>query len=435
MARSPVLVLIPFRNDPRSARRSQWHAMHAGLVKLSATEYAQVSHARRGFWCKGVCADSCVRVCGVCIRRKDKGVGCKYSSDREASPGAIGWNQGTSRLQPSKSPSTHSQQGFQVRHTNRQSSLSHPNASDGSRVHGANQNFGNFLGRETPGEENPRALYDSESARRRTAKNGSGELGDTSKGIDSMTGVIGEQSHGHGFFGSSSAGSFMTQIKSAIDAKVGLASRRPSFAGTAKASLFRTSPATQPGEAGNASIEYVLPPRKTADNLVDVYWELVYPLYPFLDRPLFEDAYQSVWSGSESTIDERIFMCTLNVVFALASQLSESIRPEKREDSAKAYFKRAQELLQLDFWDTGSTELIQCLLLMGQYLQSTSTPHQCWMVIGHAVRMAQGLGFHFPESSFELHSSREREFSRVIWHGCVLMDRFVIFSVSSNNYT
>jgi hypothetical protein len=151
-----------------------------------------------------------------------------------------------------------------------------------------------------------------------------------------MTGVIGEQSHGHGFFGSSSAGSFMTQIKSAIDAKVGSASRRPSFTGTIKASLFTTSPTTHTGGKGIASIEYVLPPRKTADSLVGVYWELVYPLYPFLDRPLFEDAYQSVWSGAESTTDERIFMCTLNVVFALACQLSESVTPEKREDSAIA---------------------------------------------------------------------------------------------------
>jgi hypothetical protein len=302
-------------------------------------------------------------------------------------------------------------------------------------VYGANQNFGNPVGGEASGEENPRALYNSESARRSIANSRSGELGDTSKGIDSMTGVIGEQFHGHGFFGSSSAGSFMTQIKSAIDAKVGVASQRPSFSGTAKAPLFTTSPTTHPGSARNASIEYVLPPRKTADNLVGVYWELVYPLYPFLDRQSFEDAYQSVWSGSESTTDERIFMCTLNVVFALACQLSESIRPENREDSAKAYFKRAQELLQLDFWDIGSTELIQCLLLMGQYLQSTSTPHQCWMVVGHAVRMAQGLGFHLPESSFELHSNREREFSRVIWHGCVLMDRCVILSVTSNKDT
>jgi hypothetical protein len=391
--------------------------------------YAQVSHGQLGFWCSGVHANSCLLVCGVCIRRKDKGISCNYSNEKEASPGAPGWNQGTSNFRPSKAPSTHQQQiSPQSRHGNGKSSSSLPDNSGESRAYRANQNIENPFGGRAPGEEAPG------SATRSIANNVSGEFGDTSKGIDSMTGVIGEQSYGHGFFGSSSAGSFMTQIKSAIDAKVGLVSRRPSFSGTAKASLFTTSPAIHTNESRNVSIEYVLPPRKTSDNLVGVYWDLVHPLYPFLDRQLFEDAYESVWSGSESTTDERVFMCTLNVVFALACQLSESIRPEKREDSAKVYFKRAQELLQLDFWDAGSTELIQCLLLMGQYLQSTSTPHQCWMVVGHAVRMAQGLGFHLPGSSFELRSSREREFSRVIWHGCVLMDRCVVLPVSSSNY-
>jgi Fungal specific transcription factor domain len=395
--------------------------------------YVQVSPDQLRPWCIGVHADSCVRVCGVCLRRKDKGVSCKYSNEKEASPAARGWDHGAGILQHSKSPSIHSQQTSpQFRHANGQLSSLHPTETRESQGYGANQNFGNLLGGAATGEENSRTLQDSESARHSNVNTRSGELEDTSKGIDSMTGVIGEQSHGHGFFGSSSAGSFMTQIKSAIDAKVGLASRRPSISGTAKAPLFTTSNATHPDGARSGSVEYVLPPRKTADNLLGVYWELVYPLYPFVDRHLFQDAYQSIWSGSESVTDERMFMCTLNVVFALACQLSEAIKPENREQSAKVYFKRAQELLQLDFWDTGSTELIQCLLLMGQYLQSTNTPHQCWMVVGHAVRMAQGLGFHLPESSFELRSSRERELSRVIWHGCVLMDRYVLLPIYSN---
>ena len=123
-------------------------------------------------------------------------------------------------------------------------------------------------------------------------------------------------------------------------------------------------------------------------------------------------------------------MCTLNVVFALACQLSEFIPPENREGSAKVYFKRAQELLHLDLWDVGSAELIQCLLLMGQYLQSTNTPHRCWMVVGHAIRIAEGLGFHLPETSLSISSVHERELARIVWHGCVLMDRCVVTSLA-----
>lgn len=183
----------------------------------------------------------------------------------------------------------------------------------------------------------------------RIARNGSGVLGDKSKGISSMTGVIGERenSYGHGFLGSSSAGSSMRQTKSAIDVKVGF-SRRPSFSGTTQPSLFTASPVSHLDEDGALKVEYVLPPRKTADNLVAVYWNLVYPLYPFLDWQRFEEAYQSVWSGSTPNVDEKTLICTINVVFALGCQITESIKPENRENSAKAYFKRAQELLTLD---------------------------------------------------------------------------------------
>jgi hypothetical protein len=245
-----------------------------------------------------------------------------------------------------------------------------------------------------------------------------------------MTGVGGEESANHQFFGSSSAGSFMRQIKSAIDAKVGLPQPTPSELGGCRTSLFMMSPATTTTGNRDESFEYVLPSRKTADSLTGVYWNLVHTLYPFLDRERFEAAYESIWSGSSSGVDERMLMCTINVMFALSCQLAPSIEAEQRERSAKMYFKRAQDLLRLDLWDIGSTELIQCLLLMGQYLQSTSTPHQCWMVVGHAVRIAQGLGFHQAESSFDLHSPRERELARRIWHGCILMDRYAHLTLS-----
>ena len=193
-----------------------------------------------------------------------------------------------------------------------------------------------------------------------------------------MTGVIGDQTHSFGFFGSSSAGSFMRQIKSVIDAKLGTSSRRPSLSGAIRATLLQPSPADPSSEGPKKNVEYVLPSRRIADSLISVYWRHVHPLYPFLDPEIFQKAYESVWTGLPPTLDERILMCTLNTVFALACQLSGSIKPEDREESAKSYFRRAQDLLQLNLWDAGSPELIQCLLLMGQYLQSTSSHHQCW---------------------------------------------------------
>jgi hypothetical protein len=336
-----------------------------------------------------------LRPCGLCARRKDKGIGCAYNRDREKTVGfynrsdLVTYN-GRPR---SRSPSLLS------------------NSLDGALL--------------TPPTYKPplqKSVVNIPSSPA-TMQSPGDPREEKSRGIDSMTGVGPEDSASQEFFGSSSAGSFMKQIKSAIDVKIGLPQQRPSL-GDRRASLFQLSPATH--RAGSQeNVEYVLPSRKTADGLTAVYWTLVHPLYPFLDRQMFEESYESIWSGSSPNTDERMLMCTVNVMFALGCQLSESIRPERREASAKVYFKRAQDLLRLNLWDIGSTELIQCLLLMGQYLQSTNTPHQCWMVVGHAVRVAQSLGFHLPESSVGLQSPRERELARRIWHGCILMDRCV----------
>jgi hypothetical protein len=320
------------------------------------------------------------QVCSLCAKKKDKGVGCAWTGEKDK-----GYR-----------VSTGISQTFSVRRER---------FSDG-------EGFGNgnsFWTGDGPGT----ATIDSLSG---GAISSQKEL---AKGIDSMTGVGGEDSNSQEFFGSSSAGSFMRQIKSAIDMKIG----RPTEPRTSRTSLFQLSPTSYQARSHNDNIDYLLPSRKTGDALMAVYWTLVHPLYPFLDKKMFEEAYDSIWSGSSASIDERVLMCTVNAMFALASQLSDSIKPEQRDAYAKVYFKRAQDLLRLDLWDIGSTELIQCLLIMGQYLQSTNTPHQCWMVIGHAIRVAQGLGFHLSESSFKLQSPREREVARRIWYGCIMMDR------------
>jgi hypothetical protein len=73
-------------------------------------------------------------------------------------------------------------------------------------------------------------------------------------------------------------------------------------------------------------------------------------------------------------------------------------------------------------WQTGSFQLVQILLLFGQYLQSSNNPHQCWIVVGLAVRTAQSLGLHLPETSAQIRSPRRQQLARKVWCGCVLMD-------------
>ncbi|KAJ9488305.1 hypothetical protein VN97_g5000 [Penicillium thymicola] len=162
-----------------------------------------------------------------------------------------------------------------------------------------------------------------------------------------------------------------------------------------------------------------------ADSLMEVYWEYVFPLYPFLIPAEMKTEYVKIWTGDSQEYDENMMMCTLNVIFALASQLADFVPPKEREASADAFFSRAKGLFQFNLWDTGSAGLIQCLLLMAQYLQSTDSAHQCWIVTGLAIRNAQSLGLHLPQNIAHLRSFQEQQLARKIWHGCILMDRVI----------
>lgn len=235
-----------------------------------------------------------------------------------------------------------------------------------------------------------------------------------------MTAVVDEGTTTREYFGSSSAGSFATQIKKAIDARLGHGVSVPPN----QAPPLPTYKGATPTPQNTITDAYkVLPTRRQADHLLGVYWLYVDPLYPFLDKARWEKSYRAIFDGVATAIDEQIFLASLNVIFALSSQLIESQDPDQREESSRVYFDRAQGLLPLNTWEPASIELLQYLLLTSQYLQSTERPHQTWMVVGSAVRIAQGIGLHLSETSAEHSDPKERELLRRIWYGCVLMDR------------
>lgn len=181
-------------------------------------------------------------------------------------------------------------------------------------------------------------------------------------------------------------------------------------------------------EAG--SVEQVLPPRKQADYLMSIYWHHIHPIEPFLDAERFERFYRALFEGTsteETSADEPILTSILNTIFALTTQLQEDKPPEERERISNRYFQRAWAGVSPDnlAWDgPGSAWLVQCLLLMGRYLQCTNNPHQMWMAVGSAVRMAQSLGLHIHDSlSTSEIPEAERHFRARLWHSCVYMDR------------
>lgn len=149
--------------------------------------------------------------------------------------------------------------------------------------------------------------------------------------IDAMGAVInsdsqdhnegGDDDHRHGYFGSSSGLSFVKEVRQVIGKKTASYSSSSSsppsslFGGnsderTRSSSFLRGSSLRPPSSVrgghyrGIMLNDYVLPPRKVADDLVKTYWNLVHCLYPFLHRPLFMGTYVRLWNCSESEDEE-----------------------------------------------------------------------------------------------------------------------------------
>ncbi|KAF4336946.1 transcription activator acu-15 [Fusarium beomiforme] len=182
---------------------------------------------------------------------------------------------------------------------------------------------------------------------------------------------------------------------------------------------------------------YHLPPRHVADSLLEIYRERVQIIYPFLHWQTLMEAYNRLWL-SETEVKNLphltgvglggpncpvpVFYCALNAAFALATQFTDGSAHDRKERSTP-FLRRSRHLMRLDFLDTAHIALIQALLILARYLQSTNLPNRCWNVAGIAYRMAQSLGLHVAVNERNT-SELELEVRRRVWHSCVSLDTY-----------
>ncbi|KAM3426555.1 hypothetical protein NHJ13734_009391 [Beauveria thailandica] len=242
---------------------------------------------------------------------------------------------------------------------------------------------------------------------------------------DAMTGEVGDSSTSAKFFGSSSAVSFMRQINAAIDTL--LDGSHTSAPSQNNDPLPRTRPTTARNEPMLDPLAYTLPARNFADALIADYYASVWAILPVHDWTIFKQAYTDMWLGKSSErISESELYCMTNLSFALGSQFSQNIPPQQRRELGQTFWRRAETIFDSHLRSAPSMEGVQCLLMMGLFLQGASDSHRCWMTVGSAIRMAQSLGLYSSSSANTNGSFREIEIGRRVWHGCVFMDRSVL---------
>jgi hypothetical protein len=259
--------------------------------------------------------------------------------------------------------------------------------------------------------------------------------------VDAMGGDAGFDERpvdGQPFYGSSSAHGFTQQMYGGILQKDDTTAE-PEIP-IDPALMEPVANLSAPPASYSAPENFSLLPRELADHLMHLYWVRVHLLYPFLHKSSFQKAYEDLWKptsqhhqhyrsssglglGAAEEPRSPVFHCALNAALALGMQFSDLPLNEKERISA-ACLAKSKDLLKMDLFDDGNLSLVQTLLLLTQYFQSTNWPSKCWTSIGLACRLAQGLGLHVEKvrpGQNEL-STDEHEMRRRVWHGCVTLD-------------
>ncbi|KAF2182323.1 hypothetical protein K469DRAFT_669687 [Zopfia rhizophila CBS 207.26] len=256
--------------------------------------------------------------------------------------------------------------------------------------------------------------------------------------VDAMGADAGETPDpGDKFYGSSSTLSFMRQVYSAISP--GTENSSPNAT-----TIINKQRCAQSSACFVAPENFSLLPRFLSDYLINLYWERVHSLYPFIHKPTFMLAYEHLWAPAASTSanlpqqpglglggseaagpTSLVFHCALNAMLALAMQFSHLPLVE-RDRLAASCMEKSKNLLKLDLFDDSSIAVVQALITVTQYFQSTIFPNKCWTAIGVACRLAQGLGLHVDSSRSQTRfDPLELEIRKRVWHSCVMLDMVV----------
>lgn len=238
------------------------------------------------------------------------------------------------------------------------------------------------------------------------------------------------------YFGESSTFDFMTKVCSPGDTTKCLSDTiQKQSPSSVDASIAISSPAaimySGIGATRVNDDEFGLPRRVVADKLVDAYFTYRHPLNPYLHEPSFRQQYEKLWLseefGGETAAEDNVgWFGLLNIVFCFGCDHAKLVG--KVPIDRTRFFKRAKTLVFSDLLQPSRIELVQALLLMGQYLHRSLDLNACWTVVGLAIRMAQGLGLHLDPNDFTTEIV-EQEVRKRVWWGCFVMDRILSMKV------
>ncbi|KAL1909236.1 hypothetical protein Sste5344_004861 [Sporothrix stenoceras] len=169
---------------------------------------------------------------------------------------------------------------------------------------------------------------------------------------------------------------------------------------------------------------YALPSEARTWSLIREYFQKTGRLLPYVHEATFCATYFAL-KTSNFTSARRTWLGLLNIILAMATTLhvDTSVSAERRIAESDVYYQRANALCDdKEARRNMSLELVQYLLILGQYLQGTQKSVQAWTVHGLAITTALQLGLQSPKTN-RAFPPLECEIRKRVWFGCILLDR------------
>ncbi|KAL3483108.1 fungal-specific transcription factor domain-containing protein [Aspergillus germanicus] len=259
------------------------------------------------------------------------------------------------------------------------------------------------------------------------------DLAGTEDSVDAMGTITLANEEDSGFFGPSSNVAFTRHLCRAIGhcntldgTAPGLLADTPTYDG---GFVSASRPPSPPGRTDGLRFDergkdiFKLPPASETLSLIKQYFTNTGLLFPYIHPPTFLQTYEEMVRDNFKRV-RRTWLGLLNMILAMVTiTASPSGAPAStRMAESDVFYQRSLGLCRDEILRGTTLEVVQYLLLMGQYLQGTQKSVQAWTVHGLAVKAALQLGLHSKDASGAF-SRLEKETRLRTWFGCVLLDR------------
>lgn len=182
---------------------------------------------------------------------------------------------------------------------------------------------------------------------------------------------------------------------------------------------------------------FSLPVKPTADSLVNSYFSTIHLSFPILDKMVFIDQYNELYSTMDPEgFEPRTFVATLQLVFAIAAVHAHLIQADWTGDARDhmLYFSQAR-VLAVDtgiFNDDCYLSQVRVFGLGGMYLLVTNQLNRAWNLSGLAIRSAQALGLHLKDVSGSV-NAETKEFHAYNWFALVTLESMLTLMTGRPN--